>query len=469
MSDDGPMTPQTPPKEPASSASPGNPGPANRLERPLTDLLVTRALAGTLSPDDAASLGRALAADPLLRAEFKHLEGICRDLDEQRARGTPESTTASDPVPVERLNAAVRQGLARSLAAGSRQGEGRPGDVAPPAARPRLGRWPRLAFAFGLLVLGAGLLFLYLPSRPPTSSPPLAERPAAYVIVERKPVRIERHGVRLVPASVTELVFPSDILHLEPESSILVAFPHQTVTLTGKGTTPVADLLRPSAPGEPRNVRPLPASSPDWERQLAGALFEPFHRLDPTPLLLATRDAGSLTIYTPRGTTAQLRPTVIWKAEAGTRYAVRITDELNRGVPPWQVSDVTPPLDFSALEGRDSRPLAPDGLYRLRIQAMDSLLSASETTFRTRSTPESELPVAPPRRLNLAREWIQAGPERVGDALALLLTLPAAEADSELAWRLKLVAFGQLGQREAFQQALDHLRRLGADSAEAPR
>ena len=82
-----------------------------------------------------------------------------------------------------------------------------------------------------------------------------------------------------------------------------------------------------------------------------------------------------------------------------------------------------------------------NGLYRMRLAETGGPLTASEYTFRTLDVPSrtSAEPI-----LN-AVQIMTSNPARVGDALADLLTLPPAMADSELALRLKVLAFAQLG------------------------
>jgi hypothetical protein len=53
-------------------------------------------------------------------------------------------------------------------------------------------------------------------------------------------------------------------------------------------------------------------------------------------------------------------------------------------------------------------------------------------------------------------------PSRVGDALAELLTLPPAFAESELVLRLKLLAFGRQGYKVDFDAVAERLRTLNA-------
>ena len=66
---------------------------------------------------------------------------------------------------------------------------------------------------------------------------------------------------------------------------------------------------------------------------------------------------------------------------------------------------------------------------------------------------------SPSQQLLLAYEILATTPSYLGDALAALLTLPPDLVNSEMALRLKLFAFGQLGCHEDFDATLSQLQR----------
>ena len=119
-----------------------------------------------------------------------------------------------------------------------------------------------------------------------------------------------------------------------------------------------------------------------------------------------------------------------------------------------------PPVRFETVEAWRDRPLSPDHLYRLTIQRSDQPLSATDITFSTAATPAPPVGSDPARRLAAAYDALNGDPAKVGDALVELLSLPAPYANSELALRLELLAYGRLGLAEDFERTVNQLRRL---------
>ena len=167
--------------------------------------------------------------------------------------------------------------------------------------------------------------------------------------------------------------------------------------------------------------------------------------------LVALRDSQGIPIYSPNGATASREPLVFWKGEPGRRYDLLITDEYNPATPPWSLSKAEPPIDFGLVEQWKNRPLAEDGLYRLRVTESGNRLNVGEYTFRTLKAAGSSVQPTPAARLAEAFALLASNSARVGDALANLLTLPPELADSELALRLKALAFARLGFRSDFE------------------
>jgi hypothetical protein len=78
-------------------------------------------------------------------------------------------------------------------------------------------------------------------------------------------------------------------------------------------------------------------------------------------------------------------------------------------------------------------------------------MGATEITFSTAPVLEEPTAGPPADRLAAAYKSLTADPPRVGDALADLSGLPEPLASSDLALRLKLVAFGHLGLANEFE------------------
>jgi hypothetical protein len=187
---------------------------------------------------------------------------------------------------------------------------------------------------------------------------------------------------------------------------------------------------------------------------LQAALTNPPEQL--RSLLVTTRDAKAISVYSPVGFTADSTPTIMWKALPGKTYVVAITDELNPASSPLLSMGAVSPLAFTnAWEGRT---LSPDGLYRLRISENGKPLTATELTFRILSLTNVTIPSQPAAKLIAAQQMLAANPSRISDALVILLTLPPDLANSDRALRLKLFAFGQLGYAEDFETTFAQLQ-----------
>ena len=177
---------------------------------------------------------------------------------------------------------------------------------------------------------------------------------------------------------------------------------------------------------------------------LYAALFQPVPELLKAGLLVTTRSVQGIALYSPAGSTASLTPLILWKAEPGKTYDLRITDEFDAATPPWRLNAVTSPVDFAKVAAWNGRTLTRDGLYRLRISETGRALTACEYTFQTVKKDLDLPPDGTTNPLHEALRILTDTPSRVGDALAILLTMPPDIAASELALRLKLRAFGQL-------------------------
>jgi hypothetical protein len=185
------------------------------------------------------------------------------------------------------------------------------------------------------------------------------------------------------------------------------------------------------------------------------ALFQPSRQL--FGLLVTTRGTRTLEVYSPVGFTANLSPAIIWRNSPGKSYDLTITDELTPNLAPFRRTGVVSPVEFaSAWPGR---ALAKDGLYRLQITETGKPLTTSEIVFRT--LPQADItpgPVDAAGKILSAYRMLTGSPALFGDALGVLSTLPPKFADSELALRLKIFCFGQLGYQDDFQAAITRLQ-----------
>jgi hypothetical protein len=182
-------------------------------------------------------------------------------------------------------------------------------------------------------------------------------------------------------------------------------------------------------------------------------------QIDPARLLVVTRSVSSIPLYSPIPATTNLSPAIIWKSEPGKTYEVLISDELDPRVEPWRAGAVASPLHFASVESWRGRPLPAGGIYRIRISESGAPLNSSEYTFRTIGAGVGSIPAESADRVQFARTIVESNPELLGDALAILLTLPPELADSLRALRLKLFLYGQLGYRSEFQEVLERLQK----------
>jgi hypothetical protein len=174
-------------------------------------------------------------------------------------------------------------------------------------------------------------------------------------------------------------------------------------------------------------------------------------------LLRSMRGEEAIHLYSPVGATRRSRPLIDWKGEPGKQYDVSIKDEFDPNVTPLHVSGVVPPMDFGKLVAREDQHLTKDRLYRVRLTEIGQPLSASEYTFRTLAQLDDVLPGDASAKLSDASRILREEPSRLGDALAELRGLPQPVASSELALRLKLFVFGQLGYKEEFEATVKQL------------
>jgi hypothetical protein len=406
-------------------------------------LLTSRVLAGEASPEEQQQLDR-LLTDAGRRREFDELRATCatlRDASElvEAVHSDPE------PIPAQSLNRLLDEIRSR------RRSEQEPLRL-PILAQIRFLLGQRGAVGV-MAAIGSGLiLWLLVFARSSAPLPPVA--PVAYVITIRGDCSLQR-GNAAVAASPVQSVFEGDGIRLETGGKAWVIDSAGLREVEGPATVALADI---KSVQETSSAQAIPPASLPPPRQLA--LFTPRPVLLTIDLLSTTRSADGISVYSPRGATARLAPVILWRAEPAATYELILSDELDPDTTPWQVAGVRPPIVFEGIDAWRHRPLAPDHVYRLSIRRIDEPLSATEITF---STVDPALPVvgdSPAERLVAACDALTSSPQRVGDALADLLALPAPFAHSELALRLKLLAYGSLGLAAEFQAVHSELERL---------
>lgn len=409
------------------------------------DILMAKALAGEETAEERRRLETFFAADPKLREEYRGLEAAWMAF-----RELGPLTEGLRAAPADLPEARLRQ-----LQASVRVPNGStPDEVFAPPDRDvpkgpawlgwfeRLGPWRFLApLAFAVVV---ALMVVPTGRRPWRSGPPThlgsAPRgPAGYLVVEHGVATLTRAGrtIRL-----------TNTIPLEVGDRLSLTEGARGTVVTDRGVSPV------SGPVE-QTVLPAPGDRAigDRSRQaVLAALFSPVAQLSSAGLLVTTRDAVALRLYSPRGATRSLTPTLLWSADSGRTYEVEITDELDPKTPTWQATNTVPPLAFASVDAWRRRLLKPDGLYRVRIMQTGSPLSTVQLTFRT--LPDAAVPGEAAGSLSEACSILMRGGERTGDALAILLALPPSESMAELTLRLKLLAFGQLGFKEDYEDTL---------------
>jgi hypothetical protein len=410
------------------------------------EILAAKVLAGEGSAEDEAHLQEMLAQSPELRAEFAELRSAWTLLKEMAPLAGALDTPPVMP-PAERLEK-WRAAVARKYAT-----DGEP--VASPAETRQSGRaisniamWVRHALR-SPAALAAAVIFIVaivsavLLSRQPSRSN--TGGPIAYLIANAVGVEVKRDSRTIAVKFVTALRH-GDQLRLVAQASATVITPSGQVQLSGPETRAASDLVPGSGASEKEQTNVA-------RSLMRTALFQPAGRL--AGLLAATRNGRGIPVYSPVGFTENLTPPLLWKSEPGKTYEISIADELAPTVAPLRLTGVFSPIEFT--NAWPGRALERDGLYRLRLTEAGKPFTATELTFRTVRPANGPLPNEPAERVLVAYRFLNANPARIGDALAILLTLPPEVANSELAQRLELFALGQLGYHEDFHASLARL------------
>jgi len=303
-------------------------------------------------------------------------------------------------------------------------------------------------FAAALLLFCAvGLAFWFLQPRIESPSGTSPNETLAYLLVQKGTAEVIRAG-KALPATNATSLRSTDELRLAPAVQVTLLTRTGAVMIAGPLNAAIAKLA-------PRLATISSESKPDT---LCLALFQPVPELRTAGLLVTMRNGQGIPLYSPAGATANLTPPILWKNRPDATYDIIIIDEFDSKTPPWRVSGVTSPVEFANVPAWKARPLAKDGLYRLRLSETGRPLTACDYTFRTTADATGNAAPAPAAPIADTVQILTAESSRVGDALALLLRLPPEQADTELALRLKLLLFGQLGCQADFDTTLAKLQ-----------
>jgi hypothetical protein len=397
------------------------------------DILACKVLAREATSEETARFQQMRTESPQLQAEFEamsatwaalmQLAPMAEAIDAEPAEAPPERLQIWRKAVAEEFNAPV----AVTVAADRRAQDSAP-------QRTALRKGSRV-FPFALAALCVAAAFAVIALFPRNSSTPIA-----YLVGGQAEVR--RNGKTLEMNSAASLR-RADQIRLPRGTSASFITSKGPVVIVGPRDIPVRDL--------PREASGQTSAISDSVRM---ALFTPPQQM--TGLVATRRGTQSIPIYSPAGFTANLTPAVVWKSDPGKTYDLSITDELTPKAPPLRRTGVVSPVTFS--NAWPGRALAKDGLYRIRIAETGKQLTASELTFRTLPSSDGPLATNTPDKLMTAYNLVTLTPSRLGDALTELLSLPPQTAQSELALRLKLLAFAQLGYAEDFDATLLQLK-----------
>ena len=398
------------------------------------DTLAAKVLANEASPLERVRFEELLEQSLEKRKEFDDLAAVWKQL----RIGLPVVQAMEAPavqIPEDRL----LQLLARTK----------------PRLSPRQGRrgdrrlW-LLAASITVLASLAGVLLFTNRSSPDRVSVGPPNSLCAYLLTLQGQPEVRRAGGKLPADGVTRLRMEDEI-RLPAGTRVTLITSNGAALLTGPRLLTLRDM-------EESAIAPPPHA---LSASLRTALFSPASQLLAVGLLGSpTRGGETIPIYSPVGATANLAPRILWKTEPGKTYDLLITDEFNSNTPPWRLSGVGSPVEFSQVAAWQGRMLSREGLYRLRLNETGKPLTACEHTFRTLSGTNPSPSASPAERLLNAFTLLNSDPPRVGDALADLFTLPPELAKSELALRLESFVFAHLGYADEFNAATTRLSPL---------
>lgn len=425
------------------------------------EILAAKVLAGEATLEEQSRLNSILEDSAERRAEFDSLKATWHSM---KAAGP--TVFISNPPPAKIPEARLRQLLqvVRDSAPASRVASSAPVPTPfRPVPAPKVSLWQAFGFwlssgnwmargtAFAFLIFLTVGLFIWINqlSHPVASTSSAEDRPLAHLILLEGSSEVRRAGERRA-VTVSVSLRSGDEISLPLGSLASLVTPNGELPLRGPVRAAVGELVASSAVTPARSTN---SAAP-------AILFDPATELSISNWIASTRSVQTIVIYSPAGVTASLTPLILWKSEPGKTYDVTILDEFNPATPAWRLTNATPPVVFSVIDAWRNRQLAVQGLYRVRVSESGRPLTASELTFRTAMADSFQFPDTPSAALQNAFRILSGESGRVGDALALLLTLPPDLSSSELAIRLKLMAFSQLNYQAEWDETAAALRRF---------
>jgi hypothetical protein len=446
--------------------------------------LALKVLAGEASTEQTARLHELVRSNPDCGREFDELRSAWRTCNEILPLTQAMDAPPSDIPPriMARLKDAVRGGGDVQESPPLSIGTDKPCDSFARASEPvrghkdnfSLSRAAPAAFAkwlskysrpFGLsftlaastltLVVTLGVLgaFWFRQRAHETAAPQDID---AYLILEVGHAQVLR-GKTFVTISSSAPLAARDKVRLDSGTLGAIITEHSQTEVAG----PSEFTPNNAAPGKQKG-QGLQRATPKGltEKTLHDAVFARVDQLNPSALLLTTRDHRPIPLYSPLGATGNLLPIVSWKNEPGKRYDLEIVDEFPPKQSLLRLTSVVSPVELSNLPSLKGKTLAKRGLYRIILKETDQPLSASEFTFETRDSTNSQESYTPGARLAYDCQFVISEPSRAREILYDLLSLPSPWDSSELALRLKLFIFGQLAYVEDFEGTKAELLRI---------
>ena len=402
------------------------------------DLLASKVLAGEASREEATRLQALTANDAAWKRRYAELEQARQIL---RRLGPLTGALQAAPEPLPKRQLAEWDALVRRQREASR-----PQRRDTPSWFSLFSNWlqqhPLLVGSAAVLVAMVGFVF-FQRGVPRTTA--IQAGNAAYVLSLQGPAEASRNG-RVIPLQMPVALKNTDRVTLPSGSVLRLMTANGVVEHNGPLKKEVQQMVKSGAA----------AGSSIPPARMQAALFKSARQLLEMNLLATMRSSQSIVLYSPAEATRSLTPLILWKHEPGKSYDVSIHNETEPGANVLRTSSAMPPLSFAAA-GWSNAKLSPNTLYRLRLQETGNAFSTSEHTFRTLSDAREDAG-SPSAGLERAVQSLSADPPGLGDALAALLTLPPELGESELALRLKLSVFGQLGFKEEFDVAAKKLQ-----------
>lgn len=398
------------------------------------DRLMTLVLSGEATDQEASQFEQCLKSDASLKQEFEELKLAYRLLKTEAP--LIHCQTAVEPAFPEYRMGQLKTSLNESFPK-KRTVSNSPG------------LWERLRDRFGVLPLGTAFATLLLLlgvgywQRDLFYFGKLQSMDGGFVVAKSGSPVIVRNGNELSLAALSMLQ-KGDILKLKSSDALSLMTATGGVKLEkGPARYEINDFV-PSKDA---------AQSVVFET-LFHQTIENFVAMVP---LSVQRGGWSCTTYSPRGYTLQSPLLLIFPAESGEVFDVKVTSEMDGDFK--LTSTVTKfPFDLDQLNTLQNGSEIPDGFYKLTVYPAGKQVPISETHFQLdRSKGRMKISGTDLEKLEAAKKAATGTSPRYGDALAALFTLSKEYSDSEFVLRLKLISFAKLGFEKEYYDTLRHI------------